>query len=384
MNEREEARQRAREKFKDALPEGPDPSANGAQQTTTQQPPPPAWLYPRKVSALNSYLPPQIMTGMLYQGCRFVFGGSPKAKKSWLLMQACYCVANELPFLGIPTRKGKVVYINFELLEGECRQRFYNIQKAFKTGDVENVEVIQLKDKKLSQVNLVHLQSIIKDRSFVLSAFDPVYKLLNGCDERIGKEVTPVLEALAAICEAAKACVGYAQHFAKGNQKLKFAIDRISGSNYFVRDADVILVMTDLVEDDCFGVDIIQRSFADIKPFGIRWQNPVFVRDDSIDITLIKQPGEEKKTDPIIERMIAAIGASNYEGGLTFTEFFHAIQVKGSKGTPTPSRATFCRKLKTLTDQKVVEKSTATEKYLFTTNYAQKRADFFTENETEV
>src|SRR5215468_6826955 len=75
-----------------------------------QEEAPPNWLLPRKVASLSDYLPPQVMHGMLYQGCRFVFGGPPKARKSWLLMLACYCVANGLPFLRIPTSKGKVVY----------------------------------------------------------------------------------------------------------------------------------------------------------------------------------------------------------------------------------------------------------------------------------
>jgi hypothetical protein len=343
---------------------------------------PPPWLYPRKVSDLNSALPPQIIKGVLYQGCRFVFGGSPKAKKSWLLMQACYCIANGLAFLGIQTAKGKVVYINFELLEGECRKRFFDIHKALGTGDVDQVEVIQLKDKKLGPAELIHLQRVIKEGDFVLGAFDPVYKLLDGCDERIGKEVSPILSALAAICEVSHASVGYAQHFAKGNQALKFAIDRISGSNYFVRDADVILVMTDLAEEGCHGVEVIQRSFPDIKPFGIRWQNPIFVRDDSIDVTDIKQPGDNgKKADPITERMLGALHAANYEGGLTSYEFWHASQVINSKGAMSPSRATFARKLKVLIERKIVEKSVATEKYTLTVQYAQQRADSFHEND---
>jgi hypothetical protein len=62
--------------------------------------------------------------------------------------------------------------------------------------------------------------------------------------------------------------------------------------------------------------------------------------------------------------MLAALHAANYEGGLAFEEWLKATQIKGPQDKPTPSRATFCRKLKELTDQKVVEKSLATEKYL--------------------
>jgi hypothetical protein len=345
------------------------------QGSNGQQPPPepPAWLLPRKVASLDPYLPPQIMHGMLYQGCRFVFGGPPKARKSWLLMLACYWVANELPFLGIPTAKGKVVYLNFELLEGECRARFFEIQKAIGMGDIDNIEVIQLRDKTLSDHNLTQLQIIIANASFCLCAFDPVYKLLNGRDERIGVDIAPVLASLAAIAGDHKCSVGFSAHFAKGNQAQKFAIDRISGSNYFARDADVILVMTELNEPDCYGIEIIQRSFPDIKPFGIRWKNPLFIRDDSLDATDIRQPGKEKKTDELKQRMLAALHVSDFEGGLSFTQFLKAVQVDNPKGKPTPSKATFVRKLNELTAQKSVLKSVATAKYMLSPQYVEQR-----------
>jgi hypothetical protein len=343
---------------------------------------PPPWLFPRKVASLNPYLPPQIMEGMLYLGCRFVFGGPPKARKSWLLMLACYCVANGLPFLGIPTKKGKVVYLNFELLEGECRARFFEIHKAMGQGDIDNIEVIQLRDRTLSDDNLVQLQKIIADASFCLCAFDPVYKLLNGRDERVGKDIAPVLDSIAAIAGKYQCSVGFSAHFAKGNQAQKFAIDRISGSNYFARDADVILVMTELNQPDCYGIEIIQRSFSDIKPFAIRWKAPLFVRDDSLDPTDIRQPGKDpKKLDPLSERMLTALYATNYEdGGLPFTEFWKAVQIKGKNGKPTPVKSTFYEKLDSLVKQKAIEKSVATGKYMLTIDFYQKRAELLKQN----
>src|SRR6267378_3432984 len=146
-------------------------------------------------------------------------------------------------------------------------------------------------------------------------------------------------------------------------QLFNYAIERfqlawsIIFENYFTRDSYVILTMTYLKEDDCHGIEISQRSFPDIKPFGIRWQNPVFVRDDSIDVTDIRQPGKEKKTDPVKERMLAALHASNFEGGLGFAEFLRAIQIRGPSNQPTPSKTTFNRKIKDLTAQKLIEKS---------------------------
>jgi hypothetical protein len=173
----------------------PTNSSESEAENESEREAPPEWLIPRKVSALSSYLPPELIQGVLYQGCRFLFAGSPKAKKSWLLMQCCYCVGNGLPFLEFPVTKGKPVYINFELLEGDCRQRFYKIQNALGTGDVDNVEVLQLrgKSRQMTPERLTQLERILSNMGFVLCAIDPFYKLMPGKDERLGIDVAPVL-----------------------------------------------------------------------------------------------------------------------------------------------------------------------------------------------
>ncbi len=104
----------------------------------------------------------------------------------------------------------------------------------------------------------------------------------------------------------------------------------------------------------------------------------------SLDGTDILQPGKESKVDPVIERMLAALHAANLEGGLTFTEFFPAVQVKGPVGGLTPGKTTFWRKLNSLIERKFVEKSAATDKYLLSVSYSQKRANFFSANTEEV
>jgi hypothetical protein len=345
----------------------------------------PDWLRPRPVGVLTDYLPPQIISGVLYQSCRFVIGGGPKSKKSWFLMLLCYSVANGLPFLGFPTQKGRAVYLNFELLEGDCKQRSLEIQHAVGAGDLDNLEVIQLRGKRrfLSNVRLNQLTELIVEAAFVLCGFDPIYKLLKGRDERLGVDVDPVLDTLEAISETAQCSVGFAQHYAKGNQALKFAIDRISGSNYFARDTDVLFTLTDLKDRDTFVVDIIQRSFPEVPPFGVRFEFPLFVRDPSLDITAIRQPGQEKKPDPLTERMLAALHAADAEGGLTFTDWLRAVQVEGKGGKPTPSKSTFQRRLDVFKKRGgLVFLSVATNKYGLTPEYAARRAKF-TDTESE-
>ena len=116
-------------------------------------------------------------------------------------MQCCYLIANDLPFLEMPTTKGPAVYVNFELLEGDCRQRFYKIRDALGVGDVDNLEVIHLRGKGrlMSNDRLAQLERIISERGFVVCALDPIYKLMDGKDERLGVDVAPVLGCLETI-----------------------------------------------------------------------------------------------------------------------------------------------------------------------------------------
>ena len=59
--------------------------------------------------------PPQIIAGVLHQGCKMVLGGTSKSNKSWCLLDLALSVASGLPWWGRPCTKMPVVYLNFEL-----------------------------------------------------------------------------------------------------------------------------------------------------------------------------------------------------------------------------------------------------------------------------
>ena|SRR5579872_410161 len=61
--------------------------------------------------------PPQIIEGVLHQGCKMILGGTSKSNKSWCLLELAMCVASGQPWWGRRTTKSKVLYINFELPE---------------------------------------------------------------------------------------------------------------------------------------------------------------------------------------------------------------------------------------------------------------------------
>jgi hypothetical protein len=109
----------------------------------------------------------------------------------------------------------------------------------------------------------------------------------------------------------------YNQHFSKGNQSSKDPMDRIAGGGTFARDPDTIFTFTNHSEPDCFTVNVIQRSFKPVPPFVVRWQNPILVRDDSLDPEDLEKPKKSStlsKSKGQTEMIMAALRAAESSG----------------------------------------------------------------------
>jgi len=73
---------------------------------------------------------PEVIQGVLRQGDRFVLGASAKAGKTWVLMDLLVSVTSGVEWLGMPTNKGRALYLNFELHAPSFRDRMLQIEKA--------------------------------------------------------------------------------------------------------------------------------------------------------------------------------------------------------------------------------------------------------------
>ena len=77
-------------------------------------------------------------------------------------------------------------------------------------------------------------------------------------------------------------------HFAKGNAAAKETIDRISGSGVFARDPDSLITFTKHEEEDAYTIEMVLRNLPPVKPFVVRWQWPLFRREESLDPAHLK------------------------------------------------------------------------------------------------
>jgi hypothetical protein len=267
--------------------------------------------------------PPELVKGILHQGSKLVVGGTSKGRKTMALIDLAVSVATGTPWWGFETVRGPVCYINFEIQEPFMCKRVNAVRSAKKLELADGMLMAwNLRGHGEGIENLVaDLMSVLRHRKFVLIIIDPVYKALGDRDENKAGDVASMLNQLEKIAVKTGAAVVFGAHYSKGNQSLKEAIDRIGGSGVFARDPDSILTMTAHEEDEAFTVDATLRNFAPIKPFVVRWEWPLFYRDDALDPEALKKPrtkvGRPANASDNAEELLELLDG----GGLRFGEF---------------------------------------------------------------
>jgi RecA-family ATPase len=74
--------------------------------------------------------PPQVVEGILHQGCKLILGGTSKSNKSWCLLDLAISVASGEEWWGRRCARVPVVYINFELHRWSIAQRLNGLCAA--------------------------------------------------------------------------------------------------------------------------------------------------------------------------------------------------------------------------------------------------------------
>jgi len=240
--------------------------------------------------------PPQIIRGVLHQGCKMIIGGASKARKSWTLIDMMLAVSSGVPWWGFPTEQGRSLYINFELPDFAFQYRLKAIAAAKGSTDFSGFDLWNLRGYATDfSVLIPKILARIKDGRYTLIILDPIYKGLGKRDENKAGDIASLCNEIEQLAVQSGAAVVFGAHYSKGNQAGKEAIDRIGGSGVFARDPDVILTMTPHEEKDAYVVDLTLRALPQVEPFVVRWQTVQFDRDVRADASRIRQPGKTAK-----------------------------------------------------------------------------------------
>jgi hypothetical protein len=283
--------------------------------------------------------PPELIRGVLHRDTKLVLGGASKSFKSWSLLDMAASIALGMPWWGLPTTQGRVLYVNFEIPRWAFRLRLQSLCEAKQAKSFNgNLKTICLRGKADdAEKMLARVEREIGRDKYDLIILDPIYKMLGDGDENKAGDIAKILNRVEALLVKTSAAVAFGAHYSKGNQAGKEAQDRIGGSGVFARDPDTLLNMTRHEEEDCFSVDVTTRNLPPVESFVVRWQYPVMVVDNDLN------PAKLKKANFSTEYDAKELAVLLAERPLTSTEWkTRALEEIGM------SEKTFYRLKKTL------------------------------------
>lgn len=314
-------------------------------------PPLPEILTLRQLAEVATPPPPQIIEGILHQGCKLVLGGTSKSNKSWCLLDLAISVASGQPWWGRSCTKLPVLYINFELPEWSIAHRINCLCGARPdckgVGDQFHVWNLRGYNADMSLLR-PKLEDRIAAQRFGLIILDPAYKLLGTRDENANGDIASLMNEFEALARSSGAAIALAHHFAKGDSTVKNAIDRMSGAGAWARDPDSIVILTPHEQPDCFTVTTILRNLPMLPEFVLEWRFPVMTLATDLDPNSLRRPQSKNKVCSDREFVQAVLS----EGGQTFSSI-----VRQAKEHLDMSEATTRRYLNRLKDAQIIRHS---------------------------
>lgn len=243
-------------------------------------------------------IPDELVHGLLHRATKGVLGGSSKAGKTWLLLDLALSVATGTRFLQWPTTQGRVLFANLEIHRAFLKSRLQQLVERKGVANLDSLDIWNLRGKSSDADAL--LRAIIKrgqEAQYSLIILDPVYKLMVGRAENAATGVGVLCSDIDRVVVETGAAVVYAHHFTKGNQAGKKAMDRLSGSGVFSRDADTIVTLTEHQEEGCFTVEMILRNQPEQQPFVVEWDYPLMIPRNDLDPSALSQGNPQPNPD---------------------------------------------------------------------------------------
>ena len=196
------------------------------------------------VGADTPSLAPELISGILREGHKLLITGPSKAGKSFALIELSIAIGTGGKWFGWSCSEGPVLYLNFELDERSCFNRFNDVARALGADAKEacrNVHVMNLRGYNMSLDKFVpYLIGLTRETHYKAVIFDPLYKVMMG-DENSAGDMAHFCNYFDMVCREMGCATIYCHHHSKGSQSGKNVMDRGSGSGVFARDPDAII-----------------------------------------------------------------------------------------------------------------------------------------------
>ena len=227
--------------------------------------------------------------GVLHKGTRGIFGGPAKVRKSLAAMDLGLSVATGTPWLKWPTMKGKVLYVDYELLEATFADRLKLI-KAAKIEKGQDLDFSDFNHLSLTEHFIAFQQlaptlvSRLKGQNYSLVIIDDLYKALGGRSESSQKAVKEFCSQVGNLSKQTGAAVLVVHHSPKGRINDKPLVDRFAGSGMLTRDAFTLIGLTRHAEPEYVKLEFELRNFPEQPAVALEWKGGGFEVSDNIDL----------------------------------------------------------------------------------------------------
>lgn len=249
--------------------------------------------------------PVEIVQGIVAEHSKLVIGGGSKSFKTWLTIAIALCIAHGRPWLGRPSKRRRVFYINLELKSISFKRRLKIVANALGiTIDREWFKHISLRGKMAGvppSILVSRIIEIVKHFKTEVVVLDPIYKANTDGDENSSRDQTVFFNHLDRITTDGGCTLILNDHFGKGNQSEKDPLDAIRGSSAKGGDVDAAMVLRKHEVEGAFRVDLVHRELPPVAPFVVCWKYPLMELRADLSPEAMKKAKAGKKSayDPV-------------------------------------------------------------------------------------
>lgn len=261
---------------------------------------------------------PPIIDGLLYRGT-YLFAGSPKIGKSFLMAQLAYHVSTGTNLWGFDVRQGKVLYLALEDNYPRLQKRLY---RMFGTAENENL-FFSVSAHQLGNGLDEQLDGFLQkhpDTSLVI--IDTLQKVREvGGENYSYANDYQIITKLKGFTDRHNICMLIVHHTRKQMADDKF--DMISGTNGLLGAADGAFILSkDKRTSNNATLEVSGRDQQDQRVYLKKNTETLVWELDKIETELWKAPPE-----PLLDRIAERINADNLQWSGTPTELCEYLAV---------------------------------------------------------
>lgn len=232
--------------------------------------------------ARTMQMPPDIVDGVMSEREVSVLVGQSGSGKSWMALELAYAVATGTPWLGIPTQRHPVVYVDLEITLAAFSNRMERIRERI--GAPQDADIRVLSPEVCQGWTAEQIVDAIEDEHVrgSLIIIDCLY-MLEQDDENSNNAMAWLLMTLKRLCIDGGNTLFIIHHTAKGASGQKSVVDSGAGAGAigrFCNNRLRLLPLSDVPGGGAYRLDMVLRDHEGHDPMDL-WYDGTCFRPDS-------------------------------------------------------------------------------------------------------